>query len=114
MTTNTLKLVLPDHLQEEMEFHEVLHCAGADGASVLIMIHDMSADDQGHAVRTYMLEQENDEFIVHFELEAFAFPSHESAVLFANRLPSLSALELLMIQNGYDFKLMEGNPFVLQ
>ncbi len=114
MTQNNSKLVLPDSLQGEMKVHDVLHCPDMDGASVLTMIHDMTADALGHVVRVYMLRQENDELIVDFELEAFAFPSHESAVLFANRLPKLTALELLMVQNGYDFELMKGNPRILQ
>ncbi|MET3655538.1 hypothetical protein [Sporosarcina psychrophila] len=48
----------------------------------------MSADDVVHVVRGYMSRQENDEFIFDFELEACAF---------ANRLLSLTALELLMV-----------------
>lgn len=45
----------------------------------------MSADGVGHVVRVNTSRQENDEFIFDFEIEAFAFPSHESAVLFANQ-----------------------------
>ncbi|WKA59262.1 hypothetical protein QWY16_03660 [Planococcus shenhongbingii] len=61
-----------------------------------------------------MLKEENDDLIVDFELEAFACPSHDAALLFANRLPHLTALELLMIQNGYDFELRTGDPRILQ
>jgi len=74
----------------------------------------MSADAVGHVVRVYMSREEKHELIFDFELEAFAFPSHASAVLFANRLPSLTTLELLMVQNGCDFELMTGNPRILQ
>lgn len=85
-----------------------------DGVNVLTMIHDMTADAVGHVVRVYMLMEERDELVVDFELEAFSFPSHEAAVSFANRLPNLTAIELLMIQNGYDFKLMKGNSKMFQ
>jgi len=110
MTNNNFKL----GLQGVYEVYDILHCPALNDSKVLTVIHDMSADGVGHVVRVYMSRQENDEFVFDFELVAFAFPSHESAVLFANRLPSLTALELLMVQNGYDFELMEGNPRVLQ
>lgn len=48
------------------------------------------------------------------QLEAFLFPSHDAAVLFAHRLPRVTALELLMVQNGYDFEMRTGNPRILQ
>ena len=114
MTKNSFKLELPEGLSGEYIIHDVLHSPGISDAKVLTVIHDMSADGVGHVVRVYMSRQENDEFVFDFELEAFAFPSHQSAVLFANRLPSLTALELLMVQSGYDFELMDGNPRILQ
>ncbi|MBO0589053.1 hypothetical protein [Sporosarcina sp. E16_8] len=114
MTKNNFKRGLPEDLPGEYEVHGVYHCPAMSDAKVLTLIHDMSADDAGHVVRVYMSREENDEFIFDFELEAFAFPSYESAVAFANRLPSLTALELLMVQNGYDFESMTGNPPILQ
>jgi len=114
MTENNHKLVLPEGLQAEMEVHDVFICPGMDGASILTMIHDQSADAVGYVLRIYMLKEENDDLLVDFELEAFACPSRDAAVLFANRLPHLTALELLMIQNGYNFELRTGNPRILQ
>ena len=110
MTKNNFKLELP----EDYKIHDILNGPGVSDAKVMTVIHDMSADGVGHIVRVYMSREENDELIFDFELEAFAFPSHDSAVAFANRLPSLTALELLMVQSGYDFELMEGNTRILQ
>ncbi|MBO0589481.1 hypothetical protein [Sporosarcina sp. E16_8] len=114
MTKKSFDLKLPEGLPGEYKVHDVLLCPAINDARVLTMIHDMSADGMGHIVRVYMSRQEKDDFVFDFELEAFVFPSHESAVSFANRLPSLTALELLMVQNGYDYELMEGNPRILQ
>jgi len=114
MTENNFKLLLPEGLVGEYKIHDVLNHPSISDAKVLTLIHDMSADGVGHVVRVYMSRKENDGLIFDFELEAFAFPSHDSAVAFANRLPSLTALELLMVQNGYDFELMEGKPRILQ
>jgi len=114
MAKDNFKLILPEWLVGEYKIHDVLNRPGISEAKVMTVIHDMSADGVGHVVRVYASRQENDELIFDFELEAFAFPSHDSAVAFANRLPSLTALELLMVQNGYDFELMEGKPRILQ
>jgi len=114
MSENNLKFVIPEDLLEEMRVHDIFVCPGMGGASVLTMIQDLSADALGHVLRVYLLKEENHELIVDFELEAFKCPSHHAAVLFANRLPHLTALELLMIQNGYDFELRTEDPLILQ
>lgn len=114
MTKNNFKLELPVGLTGEYKIHDVLNGPGISNGKVLTVIHDMSADGVGHVVRVYMSRQENDELIFDFEIEAFAFPSHDSAVAFANQLPSLTAIELLMVQSGYDFELMDGNTRILQ
>ena len=114
MTKNNFKLELPEGLLGEYKIHDILNGPGISDGKVLTVIHDMSAEGVGHVVRVYMSRQENDGFVFDFELEAFAFPSHNSAVAFANRLPSLTELELLMVQSGYDVELMEGSPRILQ
>lgn len=111
MLESNIKLVLPKELQEEMELHELLVQPDADDSGILIMIHDLSKDTTGYVVRVYQLSKVNEEFFVDAELEAFAFPNHEAAVSFANRIPGMTAMEMLMIISGNK---IEGSANMLQ
>ncbi|WP_203248508.1 hypothetical protein [Sporosarcina beigongshangi] len=111
MLKSDIKLALPKALQEEMVLHELLVQPDAGDIGILVMIHDLSADATGYVVRVYLLGKVDGEFKVHDELEAFAFPDHEAAVSFANRLRSMTALELLIIMNGHG---NEGFSIMLQ
>lgn len=114
MMENELNLVLPESLRKEMKVHAIFQYPGVDDLSVLAMLHDMSVDKVGHVVRLYMMRRENDELLVELELEAFAFPDEETAVLFAIRVPNMTALEILMIQGGNNFALESNTTNILQ
>lgn len=113
MTKDNLKIELPEASPGHYKVHDVLHSSDSDGPSVLILIHDLSSVAEGYVVRLYTSRQENDEVIFDHELEAFALPSYESAVSFANRLPKLTAIELLMMQRENNFISMQWNPTLL-
>lgn len=114
MNKDNLKIKLPEGSKGKYKVHDVLHYSDRNGPRVLTLIHDISADAEGYLVRMYTSRQENDEIILDYELEAYTFLSHESAVSFANRLPTLTVLELLMIQSGYDFESMQEVSDILQ
>ncbi|MHA6261262.1 hypothetical protein ACXYMX_15455 [Sporosarcina sp. CAU 1771] len=103
-------VVLPDSLQKDMLIHEIFICPDMIDARVLVMIHKMKENLVSHVVRVYMMKRENNQFIVDVELEAFAFSTHKDAIAFADRLSGLTAFELLMIQNGYDFTMGNRRP----
>jgi hypothetical protein len=109
-----LELILPDRFTEEMELQEILYSPESGNAHVLIMLHDMSQSSEGYVVRTYMLKQVKEGLLVDAELEAFAFPTRETAVSFTKRLPNLTAIEMLMLQNGYEIRKDNSTPFILQ
>lgn len=79
---------------EKMEIHELL--IGKDGEANLIVIQDISPGDISHVVRLYSLKIENNEHVIDDQIEGFAFPSYEEATEFADRLPEMSAINLLM------------------
>ncbi|MFD1929208.1 hypothetical protein ACFSFY_14290 [Sporosarcina siberiensis] len=110
---DNLKIELPEEGPEHYQVHNVLHSSNSDGPSVLILIHDLSAVAEGYIVRVYSSRQENDEEIFDHDLAAFALPTYESAVSFANRLPKLTAIELLMMQREHDFESTHWSPILL-
>jgi hypothetical protein len=61
-----------------------------------------------------MLKQVKESLLVDAELEAFAFPTCETAVSFTKRLPNLNAIEMLMLQNEYEIRTNNSSPFILQ
>jgi len=113
MTKDTLKIELPEGAPGQYQVHNVLHSANSKGSSVLILIHDLSAVAEGYVVRVYASRQENDEVIFDHELKAFALPSYESAVSFANRLPKLTVIELVMMQKENEFLSTNWSPTLL-
>ena len=78
------------------------------------MLHDMTQSNEGYIVRTYMLKQVKEGLLIDAELEAFAFPVRETAITFTKRLPNLTAIEMLMLQNGYEIRSSNSTPFILQ
>jgi hypothetical protein len=112
--TFNLNLVFPDGFLKEMEVQEVLYSPESGNAHVLIMLHDMSQSNEGYVVRTYMLKKVKEGLLVDAELEAFAFPVRETAVSFGKRLPTLTGIEMLMLQNGYEIRTDNSTPYILQ
>lgn len=94
MLKNNVNLNLGELPGEKMEIHELL--IGKDGEANLIVIQDISPGDISHVVRLYSLKIENNEHIVNDQIEGFAFPNYEKALEFADRLPEMSAIDLLM------------------
>ena len=113
MTKDNLKSELPEEEPKHYQVHNVLHSEDSDGPSVLILIHDLSAVGEGYIVRVYSSRQENDEEIFDQDLAAFTLPTYESAVSFANRLPKLAAIELLMMQRECDYASTYWSPTLL-
>lgn len=87
---------------ENMKIHDVLVNSDITGPAVLIVIHDLSSKVIPYAVRLYALEFEfeDQEFYPQYEIEAFSFDSHDEALKFANRVMTMSAIEMLIILNA--------------
>ena len=53
-------------------------------------------------IRIYLLHKVEDEYAIQSELEAFQFPDYAMAKSFNDWLPNMTALEILLIMNGYE------------
>ena len=98
MLENEVELNL-DGLEDidNMEVYEICISKNEQDPAVLIMIQNTYPEIISHVVRLYSLVRKPKEFIISDEIEAFGFMDRESAVKFANRLPQMSAFEILMI-----------------
>ena len=97
MPENAFKLDLSKLPQENMSFHEVIVNANGSLPPVLMMIQDHSPEIISHALRLYKLKEESGEFSIDYEIQAFAFPTHEVAASFANRLVNMNAIDILSL-----------------
>lgn len=52
-------------------------------------------------IRIYLIEESELEWHIQKELETFVFSSYASAKKFVNDLPEMSALDLLLVMNGW-------------
>ena len=82
---------------DNMEVHEICISENGQGPAVLIIIQNTYPEVISHVVRLYSLIRKPTEFSIDNEIEAFGFLNRESAITFANRLPTMSAFEILMI-----------------
>ena len=60
----------------------------------------MSPEIVSHVVRLYTLKNKGVKLAIDTEFEAFAFTNYREATLFANRLPTMSAIEILIIMDN--------------
>ena len=97
MLENAFKLDLSGLPQENMKFQDFIVNVDGNRPPVLMMIQDHSPEMLSHALRLYKLKGENEGFFIDYEIEAFAFPTHEIAVSFAKRLVDMNAIEILSI-----------------
>jgi hypothetical protein len=82
---------------EKVEVHELI--MSSQGPLMLIIIHDISPAASHHVVRLFTLmgEEEKNEYFIDKEIDAFSFPNNDIAVEFADRLLTMSAIEMLNI-----------------
>lgn len=85
---------------DNMEVYEVFANPNGFGPPLLIMLHDMSPKFVRYAVRLYTLKDEGHELAIHDEIATFAFTAGQTAIDFANRFQSMSAIEILLLMNA--------------
>ncbi|QUW21425.1 hypothetical protein JSQ81_16730 [Sporosarcina sp. Marseille-Q4063] len=80
---------------EKVEVHELI--MSTEGPVMVIIIHDISPVANLHVVRLFTLmgEEENNEYFIDMEVDSFSFTNEDTAVEFADRLLTMSALEML-------------------
>jgi hypothetical protein len=82
---------------DKVEIHELI--MSSEGPIMVIIIHDISPAARGHVVRLFTLmgHEENNEYFIDKEVDSFSFTNEDTAAEFADRLLTMSALEMLNI-----------------
>jgi len=93
-----LNLNLPVEL-ESMELIQFIESPVVNGLGILIMGENMNTTPN---IRFYQLEKIEDLFEVKKELQTFTFHSSAEAMVFMEHLPTMSALELLLMMGTVD------------
>lgn len=73
-----------------------------DSVGVLLVGENFEEATGTPVIRIYLMEKEGETFHCKDEIEAFAFESVDHAVEFAEKLPNISALEILMMMHKQD------------
>lgn len=97
--SNELGLTLPEEL-EGMDVLDTYMNSEASDIGVLVMGQNMNPISDNPVIRIYLLVKEYDAVYVHQELEAFTFESYGSAIAFLQKLPRMTALELLIMMKA--------------
>lgn len=99
----TLNFTIPSWLElDELELLGV-ELLPNNEEQALVIIGDNLQAEKAHqpVVRLYLAEKVEEEFECIKELDAYVFTSAKHAIEFAESLPSLSALELLVALQNY-------------
>ena len=86
---------------EGMELLDTLISPAKSDLGIMILGENYSNGTECPTVRIYLINIEEDEWDFEGELQAFTFPNFVSAKRFVEELPSMSAIDLLLLLNGH-------------
>ncbi|WP_298830050.1 hypothetical protein [uncultured Planococcus sp.] len=95
---------IKDQLEDNMEVITTIFSPALSGIGILIIGENYHEDADHVVVRIYLLGNEETEWFIQDELQAFAFLSLASAQRFIINLPSMSALDLMLVMSGHGSK----------
>lgn len=95
-----MKIELPEEL-EGMEILATLLSPDKPEIGVLVLGEDYQEKSNQPVIRVYLINMYEEEWVIQDELQAFAFWSFESAKRFVDDLPSMSAIDLMLLMNGH-------------
>ncbi|WP_223643399.1 hypothetical protein [Planococcus sp. 4-30] len=95
---------ITEQLEDNMEVITTIFSPTLAGIGILIIGEDYHADADHVVVRIYLLGNEEAEWFIQDELQAFAFHNLFSAKKFIGNLPSMSALDLMLVMSGHGSK----------
>ena len=94
------ELELPEEF-EGMELLQTLISPANSDMGIMILGENYAEGAEWPTVRIYLISIGKDEWDLEGELQAFTFPSFGSAKRFVEDLPSMSAIDLLLLMNGH-------------
>lgn len=102
------KLEIPQGF-EELELLGTLLSPVADNTGVIIMGEDYEDAAAEPTVWLYLIGLIEEKWHIQDELESFTFSNYESAKRFVDDLPSMSAIDLLLLMNGHQIEKAKGS-----
>ena len=111
------QVIVSDSLLENMQIYTSVRNQNNGDIGILILTGNMEADsirdeDEPAIVKFYLIKKRGTEFHVDSEIGAFKFEYLEPASRFLENLPTMSALELLLLKNGRGSDL-ERDPSIM-
>ena len=91
---------LPEEF-EGMKLLQTLISPAKSDMGIMILGENYSDGAERPTVRIYLISIKEDEWDFEGELQAFTFLNFESAKRFVEELPSMSAIDLLLLLNGH-------------
>jgi hypothetical protein len=101
MNLNNMRIRVPEEFMEGLTVLATLSSQSQPTVGMLIVGEDYEVNSLEITIRIYLVLLENTEWYIEDELQAFAFSNFESANTFVDDLPNMSALDLLLLMNGY-------------
>ena len=100
-TRNESKVDVPNELLVDMEIESVVISPVFQNVGIVILAGD-DQETNCRLVRIYSIAKQDDETTYRLvqELQAFLFPEKSFAKEFIERLPQMSAIELMFAMNG--------------
>jgi hypothetical protein len=98
MMNEDVNILIPEGFEDDMEIITTIFNLTKE-MGLVIAGEDMYPTSKHPILRIYLLENIDVGWAIQKELHAFAFLNYETARLFLENLPNMSALELLIMLN---------------
>ena len=111
------QVIVSDSLLENMQIYtSVINPKNID-IGILILTGNMEADsicdeNEPAIVKFYLMKKLGTEFRVDSEIDTFKFDNLEPASRFLENLPTMSALELLLLKNDRSSELIQDESII--
>ena len=101
MIEENVTLLIPEGFEDDLEIITTIFNETKE-VGFAIVGEDMHPDSKQPIIRIYLLANVDSGWMFQEELQAFAFWNYEKAQSFLSNLPTMSALEILMIMNSHE------------
>jgi len=101
LVNEEVKILIPEDFKENMEIITTIFSSIKD-VGLVIVGEDMYPTSEQPILRIFLLENGDVGWGLQDELHTFAFLNYDEAQSFLENLPTMSALELLIIMNGQE------------
>ena len=113
------QVIVSDSLLENMQIYTSVRNRNKEDVGLLILTGNMEPvstrdENEPAIIKFYLLKKSGTEFYVESEIETFKFDNLEPASRFLEVLPTMSALELLLLKNDSDSGFAKDESMIYQ